>query len=71
MVGFNEGRLSSPRTRLSLLRVLCVDVFSARLNAIWVLQLSFSGIKERHLGTLYLVLSFFFFLMEDLKMLIR
>lgn len=59
MVGFNEGRLSSSTTCFLLLRVLCVDVFSARLNAIWVLQLSFCGIKERHLGTLYLVLSFF------------
>lgn len=37
-----------------LLWVLCVDVFSVRLSAIWVLQLSFSGIKERYLGTLYL-----------------
>lgn len=42
-----------------LLWVLCVDVFSARLNAIWVLQLSFSGIKERYLGMLYFVLSIF------------
>lgn len=57
--GFNEGRLSSPRTCYLLLSVLCVEVFSARLNAVWVLQLSFSGIKERHLETLYSVLSFF------------
>lgn len=59
MLGFNEGRLSSPRTCFLLLWVLCVDVFSAGLNAIWVLQHSFSGITERYLGTLYLVLSFF------------
>lgn len=57
--GSNEGRLSSPRSCFLLLRVSCVEVFSASLNAVWVLQLSFSGIKERHLETLYSVLSVF------------
>lgn len=55
IAGFNERRLS-----FFLLWVLHVEVFSARLNAIWVLQFSFSGIKERHPEALYSVLSFFF-----------
>lgn len=59
IAGFKERRLSFLRIYFLLLWVLHIEVFSARLNAIWVLQFSFSGIKERHPETLHSVLSFF------------